>query len=242
MILERNSSVCMYEQIVGILKDEILQKRVAPDGCLGTHKELAERYNVSLITIRKALQVLEEQGIVEIKQGKGTFVSRSLLANRLNFFTSYVDVLGGVENTDENTRLLTMESIKTPASLPPHVCDMLGNECFFFERIHFLDDQVKGYARAFLPQKYGRLLTLETARKSTTYELYTRIIGVQLGKGLQRIRAIPADQKLSGIFHIDEGTPLVFIERESYSAQGELLELLELYSQYSQYEYTISLD
>lgn len=242
MMLERNSSVSMYEQIVDILKEEIIQKRVAADGCLGTHKDLAEKYNVSLITIRKALQVLEEQGIVEIKQGKGTFVSRNLMANRHNFFTSYVDVLYGAENDEQNTRVTAAGIIDTPVHFSHHVHDIFGEKCHYAERIYALDSKIMGLATAYLPIKYGEQLELEEISRHTTYELYAGKFGITLGKGFQRMRAITADEKLATVFGLEAGAPLIIIERESYSADGEFLELMEMYCEYSQYEYTIALD
>jgi GntR family transcriptional regulator len=232
----------MYEQIVGILREEILQKRVPPDGCLGTHKELAEKYDVSLITIRKALQVLEAQGIVEIKQGKGTFVSRNLLANRHNFFTSYVDVLYGADNDEQNTKLLSLGVIDTPRHLSYHLRSLLGERCFYMERLHSLDGKATGYVTAYLPKKYGDMISPADARANTTYQLYAEKLGIELGKGFQRLRAISADDRLAEIFRLEPGMPMIAIERESYGVDGDFLELMEMYCEYSQYEYTISID
>lgn len=241
-MLDRNSSVSMYEQIVDILKEEILQKRVAGSGCLGTHKDLAEKYNVSLITIRKALQILQDQGIVEIKQGKGTFVSRHLLANRHNFFSSYVDLLYGADNDVSNTRLVEFGPRDTPKHFSAHIQDMMGPTCHLVERVYSLDNRVMGYCYSYLPRMYGEQIDLEDARNRTVYELYTEKLDICLGKGFQRIRALAADSRLAFIFNIPEGTPMIHIERESYSDRGEFLELAEMYCQYSQYEYTISLE
>ena len=68
----------MYQQIVDTLRSEILRGKYHASGNLGTHKELAERFGVSMITIRKAMQLLAEEGLVDIKQGKGTFVRDSV--------------------------------------------------------------------------------------------------------------------------------------------------------------------
>ncbi len=242
MMLERNSSISMYEQIVSLLKEDIRQKRVPGDGCLGTHKELAEKYNVSIITIRKALQVLETQGIVEIKQGKGTFVSRNLLANKHNFFTNYVDVLFGEDNDTHNTRVLMMAEIDTPDYLPGNVVRLMGPTCYCIARTHSLESRVVDYAKSYLPIKYGGKITSEEAACMTTYEMLVEKCNVTLGRGFQRIFAIRADAELAEKLNMPLGEPLTRIERESYSADGELVELLEQFSTYSQYEYTISLE
>lgn len=77
-MIDKNSSIPMYQQIVDTLRSEILRGKYHASGNLGTHKELAERFGVSMITIRKAMQLLAEEGLVDIKQGKGTFVRDSV--------------------------------------------------------------------------------------------------------------------------------------------------------------------
>ena len=241
-MLERNSSVSMYAQIVDMLKEEIFRKKIPADGCLGTQKDLADKYGVSLITIRKALQLLEEQGIVVIKQGKGTFVSRNLLANRHNFFSNYVDVTYGEDNSEQNTKISKFGEIDTPPHLSSHLAALLGPRCVFTERVYTFNGRVSGRNRSYIPVKYGRQLDFGSIKAKSTYELYVENFGTEMGKGFQRITAIAAEGELSSLFGIPQGTPMNFIERETYSVSGEFLELMEMVSEYSQYEYTVSLD
>jgi len=241
-MLARNSAVTMYEQLVDVLKEEIFQKKVANDGCLGTHKDLAEKYNVSLITIRKALQILQEQGIVEVKQGKGTFVSRNILANKHNFFSGFVDVLSGETNSESNTRLLRVGIVETPVDMPSHILLLLGQHCHLNEKVYFLRGRPAGHYVSYIPLHFGAQFTAEDFRLKTAYELYTERLGIQLGKGFQRIRAISANPEQAALLNISTGAPLIFIQRETYNKTGEFLEIINIYCEYSQYEYTVSLD
>ena len=54
----------LYVQIANELRKEILSNQYGEHGCIGTHAQLADRFSVSLITIRKAVQILEDEGIV----------------------------------------------------------------------------------------------------------------------------------------------------------------------------------
>ena len=55
-MVNKKSSVAMYIQIAQMLKQDILTQTLKPGECLGTHAELAKRFGVSLITIRKAIE------------------------------------------------------------------------------------------------------------------------------------------------------------------------------------------
>lgn len=65
----------LYQQIVEGVKREITEGRLAPGQSLPSFRALAEELLVSLITVKRAYQELEREGIVFCKQGLGTFVS-----------------------------------------------------------------------------------------------------------------------------------------------------------------------
>ena len=75
-MVDKNIITPLYTQVADELRKEIMSKQYGESGCIGTHTQLAERFSVSLRTIRMAAQVLEREGLVDIRQGKGTFVDR----------------------------------------------------------------------------------------------------------------------------------------------------------------------
>jgi len=65
----------LYQQIVDGLKREISQGRLEPGAALPSFRSLAENLLVSLITVKRAYEELEREGIIYRRQGLGTFVS-----------------------------------------------------------------------------------------------------------------------------------------------------------------------
>lgn len=65
----------LYEQIVNTVKGEICSGRIRPNQPLPSFRALAEQLLVSVITVKRAYQELESQGIIYRRQGLGTFVS-----------------------------------------------------------------------------------------------------------------------------------------------------------------------
>ena len=72
--LNPNSIVPLYAQIIDQLHRDIDAGLYSQTGRLPTEGELSEQYNVSRITIRRAVDELVRQGLVQKKQGKGTFL------------------------------------------------------------------------------------------------------------------------------------------------------------------------
>jgi DNA-binding LacI/PurR family transcriptional regulator len=65
----------LYEQILRDIKDRIARGELSPGDQLDTQKELAERYHVSLITIKNAQTILVNEGVLYSRVGKGTYVA-----------------------------------------------------------------------------------------------------------------------------------------------------------------------
>ena len=65
----------LYQQIVDGLKREISEGRLAPGAALPSFRVLAEDLLVSVITVKRAYEELEQEGIIYRRQGLGTFVA-----------------------------------------------------------------------------------------------------------------------------------------------------------------------
>src|SRR5690348_2327707 len=74
-MVESSSAVPLYYQVANVLQVRIFSGTIPPGGLLGTEKDLAAEFGVSRITIRKAIDVLRRDGLLEAERGRGTFVS-----------------------------------------------------------------------------------------------------------------------------------------------------------------------
>ena len=67
----------LYQQIIDRVKREISEGRLKPDVALPSFRQLAEDLLVSVITVKRAYEELEREGIIYRRQGLGTFVSKN---------------------------------------------------------------------------------------------------------------------------------------------------------------------
>ena len=74
-MVEANSVIPLYKQIVRALSDSIANGTYRPGDKLPTEAELIEQFGVSRITVRSAIKEMEDAGLVERARGKGTFVA-----------------------------------------------------------------------------------------------------------------------------------------------------------------------
>ena len=75
-MIDREGTIPLYQQLIDVLRGALLCGDIQPGGRIPTESELSAQYQVSRITVRKAIEVLAEEGLVVKKQGKGTFAEK----------------------------------------------------------------------------------------------------------------------------------------------------------------------
>ena len=82
--LNSESAEPLYRQLAGKLKKEMDDGTFSAGSKLPTENELVETYKVSRVTVRKALDSLTQQGYLERRSGKGTFVAEKKIQRGLS--------------------------------------------------------------------------------------------------------------------------------------------------------------
>lgn len=76
MIINNSSMQPIYEQIVGQIKEQIMDGTLKQDCALPSVRTLAKDLRISALTVKKAYDTLEQEGFVITVHGKGSFVAR----------------------------------------------------------------------------------------------------------------------------------------------------------------------
>jgi DNA-binding LacI/PurR family transcriptional regulator len=75
--LERRGAAPLYTQVAGLVRDMIRDGRLKPGEVIQPQRELSSLWNVSEVTVRRALQALAGEGLIEARAGSGTVVASS---------------------------------------------------------------------------------------------------------------------------------------------------------------------
>lgn len=76
IIISNSSDTPIYSQIVQCIQRDIVNGVLSEGDVLPSIRTLAKELSVSVITTKKAYEILEGQGYIETHQGKGSFVSK----------------------------------------------------------------------------------------------------------------------------------------------------------------------
>ena len=105
-IIDYNSVIPLYEQVASALRADIQGGAFDATKRLPTEEELAEKYGISRITVRRAVGDLVEEGLVEKKQGKGTFIRTPKMHKDMNRSGMSFTELCAVNGRKPSTRLI----------------------------------------------------------------------------------------------------------------------------------------
>lgn len=240
LTVSRDNPIALYLQIANKLKQEILSKKIKPGEKIGSQRELEERFQVSKITIRKAIELLEKEGLVLTSQGKGTFVKPEKVEQTLDQLQSLSDIIKNSGYTPQ-VKIKKLEMVSTPASFKQDENEEIDPYCLYIERLHTVEELPIAFAQVYISYDLGEKITKNELENHTIYELLEQKLGITLGEAIQSIEACPASGTLGKVLDVPEGSPLLKAERLTYSSDNKLIEKITFYYRFDEYAFKIKL-
>lgn len=159
-----------YLQISEVLSNEIFRQTWKVGEPLPNEKKLSDRFQVSIGTIRRAIEALEKSGLVTKLQGIGTFVTEKALPSpvydRADPFKLNDHWATEYSGTEVKTELISLESIEADAEESRALGVALGDPIWLIEVRHMLHTQLIAYEQLCLSKKVFPKLSLEMLQKS----------------------------------------------------------------------------
>jgi GntR family transcriptional regulator len=196
--------------VLGVIRQRILEGIYPPNSQLKPEDQLAAEFGVSRATIRQAMGELLKEGLVDRRQGRGTFVLPTGRPYSQRFYGSLADVIA----ESRGSRSLNTE-FEHGAQIPIRIAAALGLEepvGTVVRRNRAVKDQIFAYAINYLPSEFGRLLTAGELRKVGLIALLATK-GVRFGGAQQLIRAEQADIEICERLQMDLAAPVLYAER-----------------------------
>jgi GntR family transcriptional regulator len=207
----------LYRQIKGLLVQALQAAEWRPGELIPSEMELATRFNVSQGTVRKAIDELASEHVLLRRQGKGTFVGSHSDPRAFFRFLRLVPVAGGIEPAQS----VPIECWRAKAG--PEAARVLGlttgDAIVIVRRVLEFSGKPVVADEIYLPGDTFAALTLEMMRdaQESLYTLFEAKFGVHMIRATERLRAVAADRASAELLRVPEGTPLLSVERVSYT-------------------------
>ncbi|ANZ60497.1 GntR family transcriptional regulator [Secundilactobacillus paracollinoides] len=214
----------VYRKVLHDLKARIHDNQF-PNKRLPDERSLSEAYNVSRSTIKRALSVLANQGIIFKKRGSGTFINPLYMRNQTIFHYEGTNL--GITDSfksdgqTQGIKLLSFKVVPASESLQQDLFLSQGDFVYEIKRLRLFDDKPFMIEQGYIPIK----IVPELSEKVVSGSIFNYLEDQQskvVTKSFMTIRAEPStadDQELlglkpteptsimEGIFFLDDGTP-----------------------------------
>jgi GntR family transcriptional regulator len=233
--LDANSSLPLYRQLQRALKDAIDQRILRPEDALPAERDLAVEFEVSRITVRKALDGLVEDGLLVRRQGSGNFVSGRVEKN-FSMLTSFSEDMRARGRTPRSIWLKRSIGAVTPEeSLTLRLSP--GTPVYRFHRLRFADDAPMALEYATVVAT--ALPSIESVETSL-YEALERS-GNRPVHALQRLRAVLLTNDQAELLKANAGDAGLLVERLGSTRDGRAIEMSQSYYRGDTYDFVAEL-
>jgi len=219
---------------------ETLRRELRGEGeRIESEHQLCSRFGVSRPTIRQALDVLVQEGLLYRHAGRGTFSTPSAAGDRrLRVIGSLGDMIALGDETW--FKVITRETLR----LPPNIARALrlppGSSAYQIVGVRHADSGPFQHVTTYVPPAIGRALEHEDLSKTSILATIERHAGVPVKYMEQVVDAALAPRRVAELLQIRPRSPILCFERTYFAAAAEAIEYAITYQACRRYPYRVT--
>ncbi len=228
-MMRDGSPVPLYYKIYKDLRNKIVGGYFE-GGRLPTEKELCEEYDVSRMTVRKAMEQLNMEGLIERKKGKGTFVKKIGSEEQLSRLTGFTEEVG---KKKVKSRVLANRLVRIPVEakeafgLPENTLVVLLKRVRYIEEVPVAIEEA--YLNPDIDVRILNVLELDMSERSL-YEFLRKELGMSLDHAEEIIEVMSLSTSQARLLDQPAGSCALLRRRYTYTPDGRCVEyVLSIY-------------
>ena len=229
-----------YRWLEAILREDIEQGVYKPGDALPTEHQLMHGYNLSITTVRRAVNDLAREGWVYRKAGKGTFVKRNKLEERLARLTSFAEEMQS-RNIIPRFKLVSVEESIPPTEIMRALKLSSQQKAYLIERVQIANNEPIALARGYWSPEIGEQLAKHDLHRIALYEIVEQHLHIPLIEADESINAATADADIARKLGARKNSPLLIRRRLTYTSEMRPIEYTTTFYRADRYEYKIRL-
>ena len=223
-LVDKTLQIPLYIQLIDIIKEMIKNNELQDGHYLMSERDICKIQNVSRMTVNKAIINLVNEGILERRQGKGTFVSykkQKLTYEKMQSFTEIAE-----EKKLKVKNEILKFKLEKPSDTVRQYLQLYDDSSLVFqiERIRFIDEDPTILERIYIPEHMCPNLNEEIIKKTSLYKLYREKYMHKTQRAKQVINPIALDKSHSKLLNVDLNSLALKIDRVVFTDKEEVLE------------------
>lgn len=234
-VLDTNSTLPLYRQLSGAIAALVSAGKLKLGDPLPSERVLADELDLSRVTVRKAIESLEEDGLARRRHGMRTEIA-SHVEKSLSALTSFSEDISS-RGMKPGCIWLSKEIGRPVPTEMMALGIATGQNVVRLKRIRTADDQPIAIETSTVP---ARFLPSPDLVADSLYEALARLDAMP-SRALQRMRSRPASESDSRLLRCEPGTPMLVMERRCFLADEQIVEFCETRYRGDVYDFVVEL-
>jgi GntR family transcriptional regulator len=226
--LDPKSHLPLHAQVEESLAKSMVDGALLRGARLPSEDNLIERYAVSRTTIRTAVQSLIARGLVEIRRGKGTYVTEPLITQELTELTGFVEDMRAL-GREPSAQVLDRRIVAASETVARQLSLQRGTAVARIQRVRLADGAPLSFDETYLPQELGEKIMADDLENQPIFTLLEQKFATPLIEAEYRLAAVASHGTVARALGIDAGSPIFLIERTTFSDNHRPVDYERLY-------------
>lgn len=239
--LSSDERLPLYQRLRDQLAEQIANNRWRPGEAIPTEAALSSEYCLSTGTVRKAIDMLVAENILERQQGRGTFIRRAQFESSLFRFFRFQTAAGARQVPE--SRILSIEPMIAPSAVSQALGLIPDAPVIRMVRLRLLDAEPVLAEEIWLPRvQFQALLDNDLQRQGPLlYPIYEALCGQVVAYAEETLTAEAVSEVHARLLQIPAHSPVVVIERLARNYAGEPLEWRRSRGHASHFRYSVEI-
>ncbi len=228
MEIDAHSHLPLHAQVEEALAKNMATGLLSPGSRLPPEDHLVGRFAVSRTTVRTAIQSLVARGLVEIRRGKGTFVTQPAITQELTELTGFVEDMQAL-GREASARVLDRRLVAASETVARQLSLQRGAAVARIQRVRLGCGIPLSFDETYLPQELGEKIMADDLENQPIFALLEQKYATPVCEAEYRRAAVASRGAVGRALGIEAGSPIFLIERTIFSVSRRPVDYERLY-------------
>jgi len=241
----KKEAVPLYRSVAAIIENKIVSGQFEPGSKLPTEDELTKSFNVSKITVRNALMLLEMDQLIVRKWGKGNFVAGDIPDRKQYIHTNLNEMTRALSRSvtkPVDIEKITVKECRNPKDVRSFFKISNEDEIGRIRRIVTMEN-IPYFYENFMPIEIVKHVTkTELAKTKSIQKILRKKIGLMATKGKKYLEALPAEPDIAQMLQCQTFDPLIHMQTYFWTGVETPFEIVNVYFHASYFKYEVDVE
>jgi GntR family transcriptional regulator len=239
-LIDKQSPVPIYFQIEEQIKQQIESGELKQEGVIPSEREYTEKYKISRMTVRQAINNLVNDGYLYREKGKGTFVARKKIEQPLVGLTSFTEDMKS-RGMKPGSKLISFDVIPAGASIAQSLKINEDDLVYEIFRVRLADNVPMALETNYISSNLIQGLTRDIVDRSL-YDYIENTLRLNIGHAMQTVESSLVRENEREFLGIQKNAPILLIQRQTFLEDGTPLEFVKSSYRADRYKFVIQMN